>query len=137
MERHNTSFSWTSTLKESDVIKLKAEEKVEFTEIWRMDVTPIWHIEASGIPLIKRKSTQGVYQPEWRPWPGEEVEIKVTRPKGVSGQAVTIDRALLELTPGKRLLNGKLTLDIRTSRTGNHQIELPEPVMIRAPGLKM
>ena len=42
------------------------------------------------------------------------------------GRTITIDNAQLTLTPGQRFSRSELTLSIRSSKGGHHQIELPE-----------
>ena len=46
----------------------------------RLDASPIWHLEVSGIPTVNQAAGG---RREWRPWPGEVVGIAATRPAGV------------------------------------------------------
>ena len=61
----------------------------------------------------------------WRPWPGETVAIDVTRPAGMAGRTFTIDESDLLLQPGARSTAVTLTLQIRSSRGGEHAVTLP------------
>jgi hypothetical protein len=54
------------------------------------------------------------------------VTIRVTRPKAIPGQVVTIDEAKLDLTPGRRYEKASLGIKIRTSKGGQHQMTLPD-----------
>jgi len=117
---------WISSLKKSDTILLKASVDVPFSEIWVLNASPIWHCDLSGIPLIHNKNEQGQWKPQWRPWPGEEVKISVSRPKALSGQTVTIDNADVAYTPGKRLDRVSLSMNIRSSKGIHHRIVIPE-----------
>ena len=120
-----TSVSWTSTLEITQEINLQAPDSSSWTEAWILDASPIWHCELSGIPVIHHKDG-GQWRPQWRPWPGETVNIKVTRPKYVPGRTLTIDSANLDLTPGERFDKAALMLIVRASQGGQHKVTLPE-----------
>ena len=117
---------WNSSLKRTGLILLKAPEAVPWTETWVLDAGPIWHCEPSGIPVVHHQDKQGRWRPEWRPWPGEAISINVTRPVAISGRMVTIDSARLVMTPGFRSSKVRLTIKIRTSKGGQHQVTLPD-----------
>ncbi|MBU1986542.1 MAG: hypothetical protein KJ846_04860, partial [Proteobacteria bacterium] len=67
----------------------------------------------------------------WHPWPGEEVTLQISRPEGIDGQTLTIDRSSLQLRPGKRASEGKLDLSIRSSQGGQHAITLPAAAQLQ------
>jgi hypothetical protein len=122
--------SWTSVLEIQPELILSAPESVAWTESWRLDVSSLWHLEASGIPPIHVSNPQAARIREWRPWPGEEVVLAITRPKGVEGQTLTIDSSLLRIEPGLRSTEARLTLSIRSSRGGQHLMRLPEDALL-------
>lgn len=124
-------IAWTSHLDIRDALQLKAPETVPWTETWILDAGPIWHCEYSGIPVIHRQDPQGKWQPEWRPWPGESVEIRISRPPAIPGPIVTIDSTALKWTPGERQDRAEWTVVIRTSRGGQHRLELPEKAVLQ------
>src|SRR5205814_3969756 len=68
-----------SSLSVSPEIKLVAPNATAWTEVWRLDASAIWHAESKGIPVIH--AAGATRTPEWRPWPGEEVTITVSRPR--------------------------------------------------------
>jgi hypothetical protein len=74
----------------------------------------------------------GVHVPEWHPWPGEQVVLDITRPDGVAGQSLTIDKASYEVRPGLRATDATLTLTVRASRGLQHTITLPEGATLEA-----
>ena len=116
---------WESVLEKSDAIHLMHAETKLWTEMWRVDISPIFHMETSGIPVILHQEGTRWY-PTWHPWPGEEVTLAITRPTGVEGQTLTIDKVHLENKPGRRATNTLLTLQVRSSQGGQHTITLPE-----------
>ncbi len=121
-----SQVDWESVLEESPTIKLRAPDAVPWTEIWRVLAGPVWHLEAQGIPTIHLPGQEEVRPREWRPWPGEEVTIEVTRPEGLAGQTLTIDSGTLALQPGLRATDASLDLALRSSRGGQHTLTLPE-----------
>src|SRR5438094_7496 len=95
-------------------------------EIWRLAASPIWHVEVEGIPVVHRPAEASPRLREWHPWPGEGVTIAIVRPAAVPGPTLTVDQAVLETTPGLRARDTTLTLEMRTSRGGQHALALPE-----------
>ena len=122
---------WSSTIETSNEISLKASETSEWTESWILDASPIWHCELSGIPLIHHQDRTGQWRPEWKPWQGEEITIKITRPTAIPGKTVTIDNAKLTYSPGKRISMSNLSLNIRSSQGSQQKIMLPEGASLR------
>lgn len=132
MSAGQTSADWQSLLSMKDKdnnivneIKLVAPENNSWTEIWNLDVSPIWHVQYQGIPVIRHQQANR-WLPQWRPWPGEQVVLSLSRPQGVEGQTTTIDYSRLEITPGIRITNASLTFNLRSSQGGQHPVVLPE-----------
>ncbi|HUB09843.1 MAG TPA: hypothetical protein VMB50_22765 [Myxococcales bacterium] len=121
-----SSTAWDSVLEQRSPIELAAPTGVPWAERWSLDVSPIWHAVATGIPVIHGQDASGNRLPEWRPWPGEKVSLAITRPAGVPGPTLTIDSSDLTLTPGTRATDGLLDLRLRSSRGGQHELLLPE-----------
>jgi len=119
-----TEVSWKSVLQERSPIKLTAAKDAAFTELWRLDASPIWHVRTDGLGGIS--AIKGTSLPEWHPFPGESAELAVERPKGVTGQTLTIDKSEVHVVPGLRLTETTLTVDLRASRGSEHAFMLPE-----------
>ena len=117
--------SFTSTLKIASQIQLTAPRAVPWTETWILDASPIWHCDLEGIAVIHHQDRGSRWQPQWQPWPGEWVTIKVHRPQALEGQVLTLQQADLNLTPGQRFGQGELALRVNSSRGGQHTVELP------------
>jgi hypothetical protein len=116
---------WSSTLEQRGTISLKAPDAVPWVEVWRLQAGPVWHVEPMGIPVVHQPEQAEVRMREWRPWPGETVAIEVTRPQGLPGQTLTIDRSALSLSPGLRAADASLDLTMRSSRGAQHVVTLP------------
>ncbi|OQY25487.1 MAG: hypothetical protein B6I37_00870 [Desulfobacteraceae bacterium 4572_35.2] len=118
------TFSWNSRLDKTSQLELLAQNNDQFTEVWQLIADPIWHVKSSGLPVIHHYQN-GRWQPEWRPWGNEKLTLDISRPTGIQGQTVTIDNSHLEITPGNRTTQVKLTLNLRTSQGSDHVITLP------------
>ncbi len=126
-----TEIQWSSSLKMSPEIQLRSPGSVTWTETWIVDASPIWHCDFSGIAVIHHQDEAGHWRPTWKPWPGESVTIKISRPEAIPGQMLTIDSAALGWTPGERVNKASLTLRIRTSRGGQHEVILPDEAKLQ------
>jgi hypothetical protein len=120
-----TEASWRSTLLESATIPLKAEDSTDWTEVWTVEVSPIWHVQMQGIPVVRHYDS-GAWLPTFQPWPGEEAKLEILRPEAVEGQTLTIERSRLSLKPGFRSTEADLTLTARSSLGGQHAVTLPK-----------
>jgi hypothetical protein len=117
--------SWISALAQGASVKLSAPDSVPWVEVWRLAAGPLWHVEVQGIPVVHQPEQVEVRVREWRPWPGESVAIDVTRPEGLPGQTLTIDRSNLALSPGLRAADARLDFTVRSSRGAQHTLILP------------
>jgi hypothetical protein len=95
-------------------------------ETWTVAASPVWHLATTGIPVIEHRDAGNQWRPLWRPWPGESVELVVTRPAGAPGRSLTLDNASLEIEPGPRSTNATLSMRLRSSRGGEHALSLPD-----------
>lgn len=132
MSANQESFEWVSILEKAPQIELAAAQTSQWTEIWRADVSPIWHLQTGGISVVHHQDEEGYWLPEWRPWPGEKVTLNITRPTAIEGRTLTIDSSHLQVTPGKRSQDGSLELKIRSSKGTQHTITLPEKAELQS-----
>lgn len=132
MLANQNQMTWQSVLEKSAQIKLSAEPTTQWVEVWRADVSPVWHIQTAGIAQVDHQDRFGRWLPEWRPWPGEKLSITVTRPEAVPGRTLTIDQSQLRMKPGKRNTGSTLALVVRSSQGGQHTIQLPEQALLQS-----
>ena len=117
--------SWQSFIDPTDSITLTAPQDIHWVEQWQLDIGPMWHVEFDGIAPVFHQDGSRHWLPTWRPWPGESITLRVTRPQGIEGQTKTIDQSALTVTPGKRATDNELSFTLRSSQGGQHQITLP------------
>jgi len=131
MSPQQEQMNWQSILERGEKIDLLAPKTSGWTEVWRLDTSPIWHVESAGIPVVHHQN-RGRWLPEWRPWPGEFISLAVTRPEGVKGKTLTIDASSLTLKPGRRATDVELAITLRSSQGGQHSLTLPENAQLQS-----
>lgn len=134
LERSVRTVSYQSTLEQRDVVSLVAATfpklaDQRFNEHWTIDCSPQWHCEIDGLAPLSRQR-EGRWSPTFVPWPGERVDIRLSRPEPAPGVSTTIDSAHLTLSPGIRLMKARLSAHIRTSTQHNLSVNLPEGIIL-------
>jgi hypothetical protein len=126
-----TQANWDSVLEKRGQLDLQAAQTSQWTEVWRVDVSPLWHLQSEGIaPIHAGQPAQ--WQPEWRPWPGETLHLHLTRPTAISGQTLTLEHSQLTVAPGKRITENTLLLKLKSSKGGQHSLTLPAAAELQA-----
>ena len=127
LDRDQEEASWESTLAQTERLRLEAPSGVAWSERWTLSCSPVFSCKplAADALTAMQHTQEDRWLPEWQPWPGEVLEIVVRRPEAVAGQTLTIDRAKLELTPGRRLTEAVLSLDMKASQGGQQAVQLP------------
>ncbi|MES2823128.1 MAG: hypothetical protein V4732_05990 [Pseudomonadota bacterium] len=124
LEANEYASNWSSTIKQATPLQLQAAQNTSWVEIWALDASPIWHTETKGIAPIQFAENENI--PIWQPWPGEILNINVTRPAATKGSYTTIDSATLTHEPGKRSNVSTLDLSIRTNQGGQYNFTMPQ-----------
>lgn len=114
------SKSWTSRLERSDALALTAPALGERAETWVLQSSPMWHLEAKGMP--SSQDEQGL---RYQPLPGESLHVTVTQPKAAAGDSLAFDQVEVDSHAGDRTTETLLTLKARSTRGGEHVIGLP------------
>ena len=125
-----TETSWESTLEQAHDVVLRAPEGRPWSEVWRLLCSPIWSCSVGGIPPVSRMS-EGVFAPEYRPWPSESITVGLAHPQGIEGQTLTIDDVSLESTPGRRLERARLVATARSSREQPLVLRIPQEAEVQ------
>ncbi|HEU5047580.1 MAG TPA: hypothetical protein VFT64_07040 [Rickettsiales bacterium] len=117
--------SWQSVIKPSSAIALTAAKDKPWAELWQLSTSNLWHVKLEGIPRVylQNANANGLWQ--WQPWPGETLNIAVTRPVGVEGDTSTIDSTTLDVTPEQRSQESSLAISMRSSLGGQQEVTLP------------
>jgi len=124
-------LAWHSTLPDnSNILELSAPKTLDFTEVWQLKVSPLWHLSTTGIPPLANPSWQTSWVPTWQPWPAEKVNAQLLMPKAVSGNTMTIDRLVIHSQIGEREKQAQLRLHLRSSLGGQHIIMIPPEAVV-------
>jgi hypothetical protein len=119
---------WSGTLDKTDALSLTAPPLGDRAEVWRVIVSPTWHVDFSGVPVVAAPA--GADPSDYRtfefyPLPGETLSLRVTRPQPVAGATRAIDSVQLTHAIGQRAANSTLVLTVRASQGGEQVITLP------------
>jgi hypothetical protein len=122
------TIHWVSRLTKSETLQLIAQPLVatqpRIHEVWQLASGPQWHITSSGTPAIA--DNQSPQAQLWQPWPGEALVLEISQPPAVTGETITIHRALLRQQQGKRTAELQLLLDVTASTAQTYALQLPE-----------
>lgn len=122
---------YVSELVQETQLKLNAPSDRPWTETWALECTRIWRCEYEGLTAVHLIGPQGVFEPMWKPWPGESISLKISKPKGAPGASSTLDHVEYSYTPGERLSSAELKLHIKASQGGWQRIKLPKGAQVQ------
>jgi hypothetical protein len=118
------SFTWESGLAPVNTLPLATRADDAWVERWRLVASPIWNVHISGLaPTFESGDANLV--PVWQPWPGESVELAISRPEAIAGATVTVSKATHSMSLGKRQRVSQLDLSLRCSLGEDFLVELP------------
>ncbi|HET8942739.1 MAG TPA: hypothetical protein VFN13_12215, partial [Rudaea sp.] len=122
------STSWVGTLDKGESLTLTAPKLSDRAEVWHVLVSPIWHVDFSGVPGVA--DAQGASDNDYRnfefhPLPGETLSMKITRPAPVSGAVRAIDSVEFSSESGQHASTHVLSFNLRASQGGEHEIAIP------------
>ena len=122
------STLWQSNLDKGAQLTLTAPALNDHAEVWRVVVSPTWHVEFSGVPgvdLAANDDANDYRNFEFHPLPGETLTLTVTRPEAVQGAQRAIDVASLSSDVGQHASTHTLHLALRSTQGGDQTIALP------------
>lgn len=128
----DTQKRWSSVFKQQSSITLAAPDTTEWNEVWRLNASPIWHVEAAGLTPIHHHSGGGTWQPEWHPWAQEQITLDISRPEGIEGETKTIESSIVKIKPGIRSTGMSLSFIIRSTRGDQQNVTLPDNAVIQS-----
>jgi hypothetical protein len=126
-----TAREWSSSLNRSDTLSVRLPALPARSEVWRFVVNPQWHVVFRGLPAVLPEApsaTPWVF--EYRPRPGEGLDLTVTQPPPVAGTTLAIDRALHLVRIGRRSSDETIDLQYRSTQGGRQMISLPRDATV-------
>ncbi|MDR2016167.1 MAG: hypothetical protein LBP90_00945 [Burkholderiales bacterium] len=119
---------WQSRLDKSETLRLTAPALAERAEVWRIEVSPSWHVRWEGVP-VTLLDNGGEAMFEFHPLPGETLALTLTSPPVVEGMVRAIDHVGVNHAIGIRASQHTLSFRLRASQGGEHVITLPSSEM--------
>ncbi|WP_371373371.1 hypothetical protein [Thalassotalea aquiviva] len=120
-------FRWQSSLQPVPSLQLKAMPNQPFIEHWQVIVSPSWHLELAGVPMVlSQQNDQQYYVYSFFPYVDESLELTLTRPDAVPGSVLAIDSVQYKIEQGQRTSLLDLEFTYRSTRGQEHSIELPK-----------
>lgn len=121
-----THVSWRSRLTPREALTLTAPAAGQLAETWELAAAPFYDVTYAGLPPVAMLGPGGSWQPRFAPWPGETLQVSVTRPKAAPGAFLTLERANLRTRQGREMRESQLSLRFRASKGTRHTIGLPK-----------
>ncbi|MGF1548317.1 MAG: hypothetical protein ACFCUG_13420 [Thiotrichales bacterium] len=113
--------TWRSSLTRAEQLSLTAAPTSDWSETWQVEPGIWWHLEFSDLAPVEARAPLLI----WRPWPGETLNLRLTRPEPVPGATLAVEQSRLTLTPGNHSTQASLDLTLRSAQGGRHRIALP------------
>jgi hypothetical protein len=123
------SYSWDSELPVTTALRIASRKDDAWTELWRLAASPVWNVGFSGLAPVFEQRTSDLI-PVWHPWPGESVDLSVSRPVPVEGATVTVDKGRHRIVLGRRQRESSLDLSLRCSVGQDFRITLPSGAQV-------
>src|SRR5213075_1321963 len=121
--------TWNANLDKGAKLTLTAPALADHAEVWRVTVSPTWHVEFSGVPgvgLAQGDDANDYRNFEFHPLPGETLTLDVTRPEVAQGAQRAIDAVNLRSEAGQHASAHTLSFTLRASQGGDQAIMLPK-----------
>lgn len=114
------AVSWTSRLDAASKLALQAPALGERAETWEIHAAPMWHVDTKGVPTSA--SDDGLL---YQPLPGESLQLAFSKPVAIAGDSLAFDGVQVSSRAGERATETTLSLRARSTRGGEHAIDLP------------
>jgi hypothetical protein len=121
---------WRSQLTPVDKLRWTRSDKAEQTELWSIAYSSLWQVKAESLQASSRSADGEFQHVQYRPWPGQVLELLIQKPAATQGSQLAIDSVLLRLEPGEQQEQGSLWFDYRSSTAGQHKLTLPVTVQL-------
>ncbi len=119
------AFSWNSELPIVPELTLTTRPTDSWVERWTLTASPVWNVALSRLPPVFEPSSSELI-PVWQPWPGESVDLVISRPEAIPGATVTVSKVQQETALGKRQRTSRLILTLRCTLGQDFPVTLPE-----------
>ena len=120
--------SWRSSIRLDAELVISAPAYTERTEQWYVRGSDFWRFEGEGVTPSQSERNATVYLPRQ----GETLTLKLTEPKPVPGNTLTVKNVDLSSTVGSRASTHTAAFRIESSVADNFSIDLPTGSMLES-----
>lgn len=113
---------------EQDITLKSPQATMGYKEIWKFKIDNIWSFKYDG---VTQSSSNNQYI-TFNPYYGEVLNMSIVAPNSVDGYVVTIDDVNQDTSLGRDVLETNISLKLRASESGVHDIVLPENTSIKS-----
>lgn len=125
-------YAWDSMIDRQALLTLTLPANQSFIEQWRVLVSPAWHARLLGVPIIlEPQEDDDYFSYLFYPYPAESLNIEISRPNAVKGDALAIDNVNYQIEQGNRTKILDLIFEYRSTRGGEHVIDLPADYQLK------
>ncbi len=123
-------YNWLSRIDRTPEVALIAAENDYYLETWKILSSPQWNVEITGLSIVSSPNVldelDDYFTHIYKPRPNENLNIKISRPKPLAGDIVSIESVDNRYTVGKRATKVKTSIHYRATQGGNFKILLDE-----------
>ncbi len=123
--RGEETKEWESAISKVPKLELTAPDTAFMSFSYNLSCWPILRCQASGLSPSSSISG-GVQSYSWDPYPGEKIEVAISRPEEAPGESYTVDNVSYQIVPGARTTQATLTASVRASRNATLKVTLPK-----------
>ena len=130
--------SWSSTFEKKEIFSLvsngskTSKNSAQLLEHWIIVASAQWHVETENlVSVLSGDELDGYFRYEFFPHAGESLTINTSRPDAVIGDLFAVDGVLYELDQGARTSTINLSFSYRSTRGGEHVIDLPQDYQLK------
>ena len=127
--RLEDAASFDSALPTVEELVLKAPDNQPWSEVWTIRCSQLWRCSSEGLAPVS-SVVGGVWAPTFKPWPAEQLTLRLRKPTPAPGRSVTVRSARLTAKPVDRVDEVELQVAVHSSTGGIHALRIPSGVRV-------
>jgi hypothetical protein len=108
---------------ELNLTAVESRSSLVFEE-WLFDVSPVWHLEYSGVKSLGNRVVNGQLLPKFKPWSRESLGVKISKTIPKKGESLTIESSNLEIEQSINYRDLELKLKIKSASAHYYPVEI-------------
>lgn len=120
------SLSFVSRLERNPTFTLTAGDFAARAETWVLAPGDEWRLAMNGSPALEALDPNEAFVYEFRPRPGEKLDVSLSRPQAIAGATLALDEIVLGARVGPKAQDYDLRIAYRATRSQQHAITVPQ-----------